>query len=259
MVFQHFNLLSSRTAAGNIALPLEIAGAGKDATAARVDELLGLVGLSAQRDRYPSELSGGQKQRVGIARALAAKPKVLLCDEATSALDPETTAQILALLARIRRELGVTIVIITHEMAVVKAIADRVAVFDHGRLVEAGPTFEIFVRPQHPATRAFVSSVTGIGVPEDVRARLIDTPVPGGSAILRILFSGPHSGEPILSRLTQVTSADVNILAGQVDSIAGHPFGTFIVTVPSEPATLAAVQAALARLDLPAEILGYVA
>jgi D-methionine transport system ATP-binding protein len=258
MVFQHFNLLSSRTAAGNIALPLEIAGASRETIAARTSELLGLVGLTTQRDRYPSELSGGQKQRVGIARALAAKPKVLLCDEATSALDPETTAQILSLLARIRRELGVTIVIITHEMAVVKSIADRVAVLDHGKLVEQGPTFEIFLRPQNAATKAFVNSVTGIGIPEDIRARLIDAPVPGGSAILRILFSGPHAGEPVLSRLTQMTAADINILAGQVDSIAGHPFGTFIVTVPSEPAALSAVRAALAKLELPVEVLGYV-
>jgi D-methionine transport system ATP-binding protein len=259
MVFQHFNLLSSRTAAGNIALPLEIAGLGKAEIRARVDELLGLVGLAEQRDRYPSELSGGQKQRVGIARALAARPKVLLCDEATSALDPETTSQILSLLARIRDELGLTIVLITHEMAVVKAIADRVAVLDQGRLVEQGRTFEIFAHPRQPATRAFVGTVTGATLPDDLRARLSDTPVTGGQAVIRVTFTGPQAGEPVLSRIARLTASDVNILSGQVESIGGHPFGTLIVAVPSDTASLAAVQGALARLELNAEVLGYVA
>jgi D-methionine transport system ATP-binding protein len=143
LIFQHFNLLSSRTAFGNVALPLEIAGRSRQEIGKRVEALLDLVGLADKRDRYPAELSGGQKQRVGIARALASGPKVLLSDEATSALDPETTGQILALLARIRQELGVTIVLITHEMAVVRALADRLAVLDAGRIVEEGPTFQL--------------------------------------------------------------------------------------------------------------------
>lgn len=259
MVFQHFNLLSSRTTAGNIALPLEIAGLPKDEIRNRVDELVGLVGLSAERDRYPSELSGGQKQRVGIARALAAKPKVLLCDEATSALDPETTSQILALIARIRQELGVTVVLITHEMAVVKAIADRVAVLDQGRLVEQGSTYEIFAHPRHPATRRFVSVVAGAAVPEDLQARLLPTPIAGGQAVLRVIFSGPYATEPVLSRLAKVTSADINIIAAQVEAIGRLPFGTVIVAVPSSIAILGAVQSSLQHLELPSEVLGYVA
>jgi D-methionine transport system ATP-binding protein len=259
MVFQHFNLLSSRTAAGNIALPLEIAGVGKDDIRRRVDELIGLVGLSAERDRYPSELSGGQKQRVGIARALAAQPKVLLCDEATSALDPETTSQILALIARIRDEIGVTVVLVTHEMAAVKAIADRVAVIDSGRLVEDGPTFEIFAHPRHPATRRFVNVVAGAVVPDELQARLSPAPVGGGQAILRVVFSGPYATDPVLSRLAKVTAADINIIAAQVETIGGRPFGTFIVAVPAAVAVLGAVQASLKRLELTSEILGYVA
>lgn len=259
MVFQHFNLLSSRTAAGNIALPLEIAGLAKDEIKTRADELLGLVGLSAERDRYPSELSGGQKQRVGIARALAAKPKVLLCDEATSALDPETTRQILALISRIRHDIGVTVALITHEMAVVKAIADRVAVLDQGRLVEEGPTFELFAHPRHRATQRFVSAVAGATIPEDLQARLLPAPAAGGQAILRLVFSGPHANTPVLSRLAKVTAADINIIAAQVETIGGRPFGTFIVAVPSAIATLGAVQSSLQRLDLSSEVLGYVA
>jgi D-methionine transport system ATP-binding protein len=259
MVFQHFNLLSSRSAAQNIALPLEIAGVAKAEIAARVDELLGLVGLTEQRDRYPSELSGGQKQRVGVARALATKPKVLLCDEATSALDPETTGQILDLLARIRRELGVTIILITHEMAVVKTIADRVAVLEAGKIVEEGPTFEVFANPRHPTTRTFLRALTGAALPDHIRAQLTDTPQPGGKAVIRITFTGPQADQPVLSRLARVLSIDINILSGQVETIAGRGFGTLIIGVPGDGVTVAAVMAALSRLDLPSEVLGHVA
>ena len=157
MIFQHFNLLSSRTAFGNVALPLEIAGTPKAEIEKRVLPLLDLVGLADKRDRYPAELSGGQKQRVGIARALATEPTVLLSDEATSALDPETTDQILDLLKQINRDLHLTILFITHEMAVVKALADRVAVIEGGRIVEEGATFDVFATPRHEVTRRFVS------------------------------------------------------------------------------------------------------
>ena len=165
MIFQHFNLLSSRTAAENIALPLEVAGFDKAAIHARVEELLALVGLSDKHNRYPAELSGGQKQRVGIARALATKPKVLLSDEATSALDPETTRSILDLLSRINAELGLTIVLITHEMAVIRSIARDVAVIESGRIVEKGDVFDVFTRPQHEVTRSFLADETGRALP----------------------------------------------------------------------------------------------
>jgi D-methionine transport system ATP-binding protein len=259
MVFQHFNLLSSRTAAGNIALPLEIAGVPAAQIRARVDELIGLVGLTAQRDRYPAELSGGQKQRVGIARALASRPHVLLCDEATSALDPETTHQILDLLARIRAELGLTIILITHEMAVVKTIADRVAVLDQGRIVEQGPTFQVFAHPQHPTTRRFVGTVTGAFLPDSLRAALQPEPIAGGKAVIRITFTGPQANEPVLSRLARVIGIELNILSGQIEEIGGKPFGTLVVAVPGDTTTVAAVQAALTRLQLSSEVIGHVA
>ena len=172
MIFQHFNLLSSRTAFENVALPLEIAGLDKAAIAKCVEPLLGMVGLSDKRDRYPAELSGGQKQRIGIARALATRPKVLLSDEATSALDPETTDQILALLKTINAELKLTILFITHEMMVVKKLADRVAVLEGGRIVEQGTTYEIFAHPRHETTQRFVGVITGSQVPEWLAAKL---------------------------------------------------------------------------------------
>jgi len=158
MVFQHFNLLTSRTVYGNVALPLELAGASKEEIQAAVDPLLPLVGLEDKRDRYPAQLSGGQKQRVGIARALASHPKVLLCDEVTSALDPETTRQILTLLKDINQRLGLTMVVITHEMDVVRAICDRVVVMEHGEVVEQGDAAQVFTAPQHEVTRSLLEA-----------------------------------------------------------------------------------------------------
>ncbi len=157
MIFQHFNLLSSKTVADNIAFPMKLAGIySKAEIRSRVDELLARVSLSDHANKYPSQLSGGQKQRVGIARALACRPTILLCDEATSALDPQTTQSVLKLLADINKELGLTIVLITHEMDVVRRVCDRVAVMDAGRVVEMGPVSEVFLHPQHPTTRDFV-------------------------------------------------------------------------------------------------------
>ncbi|HYD51990.1 MAG TPA: ATP-binding cassette domain-containing protein, partial [Gemmatimonadaceae bacterium] len=156
MVFQHFNLLSSRTVEANVAFPLELAGRPKAEIAGVVQPLLELVGLASKRGRYPSELSGGEKQRVGIARALASRPDVLLCDEATSALDPETTQAILELLRDVNRKLGLTILLITHEMPVIKEICARVAVLDHGEVVEQGPVFDVFTAPRSDVTRALV-------------------------------------------------------------------------------------------------------
>jgi D-methionine transport system ATP-binding protein len=258
MIFQHFNLLSSRTAFGNVALPLEIAGASKQEIAGRVEPLLDLVGLADKRDRYPAELSGGQKQRVGIARALATRPKVLLSDEATSALDPETTRQILALIKRVNAELKLTVLMISHEMAVVKAIADRVAVLEDGRIVEEGATIDVFAHPRHATTRAFVGSVTGAELPESLIAQLRPEPIASGRAVVRILFTGQYAGEPVLSRIARLLSIDLNILYGQVDAIGGRPFGVLVLAVPGDPVTLPATIRALERMNLQAEILGYV-
>ncbi|WP_342361722.1 methionine ABC transporter ATP-binding protein [Terrarubrum flagellatum] len=259
MIFQHFNLLSSRTVADNIALPLEIAGAARSAIEEKVSSLLELVDLTDKRDRYPSELSGGQKQRVGIARALATDPKILLCDEATSALDPETTQSILTLLRQVNRALGVTILLITHEIPVIKAICDRVAVLENGEIIEQGAVFDIFTNPRHLTTRRFIESATGVSTPPELAARLQATPIADGQAILRIRFSGRHATAPVLSRITSVIGVDVNIIAGRIDEIGEQPFGDLIVSVPSAQPALAAIIAALSNLDLTTETIGYVA
>ena len=195
LVFQHFNLLSSRTVYGNVALPLELAGTRPDDIKKRVDDLLDLVGLSALADRYPAQISGGQKQRVGIARALASQPKVLLSDEATSALDPETTRSILALLRQINKDFGLTVVLITHQMQVIKQIADRVAVLDAGRVVEQGAVIDVFTHPREAITRSLIDDLMPQELPESVIARIrylmaVD-PAPG--RLLRLAFSGDES------------------------------------------------------------------
>ncbi|MFG1241306.1 methionine ABC transporter ATP-binding protein [Xanthobacter sp. V7C-4] len=258
MIFQHFNLLARRTAFDNVALPLEIAGVPRREIKARVEPLLELVGLSDKRDRYPAELSGGQKQRVGIARALATRPRVLLSDEATSALDPETTNQILALLRKVNAELNLTVLLITHEMAVIKAVADRVAVIDGGRIVEEGATYSVFAAPQHATTRSFLSALTGQSLPPELADRLKPVPAEGREAVLRIVFTGNHASDPVLSRVSRLLSVDVNIIQAQVDEIAGAPFGVIIVSVPGDAATVSAVVNAVERLHLSAEVLGYV-
>jgi D-methionine transport system ATP-binding protein len=258
MIFQHFNLLSSRTAFDNVALPLEIAGISRLDIAKRVGPLLDLVGLTDKAGRYPAELSGGQKQRVGIARALATNPKVLLSDEATSALDPETTKQILSLLKRVNAKLKLTVLLISHEMAVVKAVADRVAVLEAGGIVEEGATIDIFAHPQHPTTRAFVGSVTGAELPESLTAQLQPTPIEGGKAVIRILFTGQYADEPVLSRIARLLSIDLNILYGQIDAIGGRPFGVLVLAIPGDVVTVPAALRSLQQLDLQADVLGYV-
>ncbi|MDD8022254.1 MAG: methionine ABC transporter ATP-binding protein [Paracoccaceae bacterium] len=257
MIFQHFNLLSSRTVAGNIALPLEVAGVPTAQIKPRVADLIARVGLSAQADRYPAELSGGQKQRVGIARALATGPKVLLSDEATSALDPETTQTVLALLKDINRDLGLTIVLITHEMAVVRDIASHVAVIDGGQIVEHGRTYDIFAAPQHPTTRSFLSGVTGVTLPAFIRHRLSDAPpATGGDEVIRVTFAGEHATDPMLALLTTELGIAVNILAGAVEEIGAQPFGNLLISLPA--ARGAEARAYLERHNLLTEVLGYV-
>lgn len=258
MIFQHFNLLSSRTVFDNVALPLEIAGVPRAKIEAQVSRLLDLVGLADKRERYPAELSGGQKQRVGIARALATEPKVLLCDEATSALDPETTRAILALLKQVNRELGITILLITHEIPVIKEICDRVAVIEGGHIVEEGETFEVMTKPRHPTTASFVEAVTGVEVPEYLAGRIHKQALAGDSAVLRIAFTGENATTPVISRLSAVIGVDVNILAGRIDAIGDKPFGSLLVSVPASEPELAAVFGALKSLDLKAELVGHV-
>lgn len=191
MVFQHFNLLSSRTVYDNVALPLEIAGRDPEHVRQTVGPLLEMVGLADKAKQYPAQLSGGQKQRVGIARALANDPAVLLCDEATSALDPETTHSILALLKDINARLGLTIVLITHEMAVVKDIADRVVVLDQGRVVEDGRVFDVFTAPVSDVARSFVGDLLNHDLPAPIAARLVEEEGADTNPLLRITFMGP--------------------------------------------------------------------
>ena len=232
MVFQHFNLLSSRTVFDNAALPLELAGMDKAAIRQRVEPLLELVGLSALAQRYPAQISGGQKQRVGIARALASQPKVLLSDEATSALDPETTRSILALLRKINREMGLTVVLITHQMQVIKEVADRVAVIDGGRIVEIGPVLEVFTRPQQAVTKSLVDEIVPQELPASVlqRVQALSAQLDGNSGqLLRLSYAGESAYQPILSHLIRELGLDLSILHGQIDEIQGQTFGSLAV------------------------------
>ena len=241
MIFQHFNLLSARTVAGNVAFPLELAGEPKAAIATRVAELLAIVGLSEHANKYPAQLSGGQKQRVGIARALATRPSILLCDEATSALDPQTTAAVLSLLARINRELGITIVLITHEMDVIRRVCDRVAVLDAGVVVETGAVSDVFLHPQHATTRRFVSEYEH----SDEEALHADLAAAGGR-VVRLTFVGADTYQPLLGRIARETGVDYNILSGRIDRIRDTPYGqlTIALTGGDAAAALAAFAAA---------------
>src|SRR5690554_4417643 len=249
MIFQHFNLLSSRTVADNIAFPMKLAGVySKAEIRARVAELLELVSLSDQGTKYPSQLSGGQKQRVGIARALACRPSILLCDEATSALDPQTTQSVLRLLAEINRELGLTIVLITHEMDVVRRICDRVAVMDGGRIVEMGPVSEVFLHPKHPTTRDFVfesESIDSQEMQEDLQK--------ANGRILRLTFKGESTYQPLLGSVARASGVDFSILSGRIDHIKDTPYGQLTLSLIG--GDLEAAMTALEAADVHVEVL----
>jgi len=238
MIFQHFNLLSSKTVADNIALPLKLAGElSASAINQRVSELLERVGLSDHAKKFPAQLSGGQKQRVGIARALATQPKILLCDEATSALDPQTTASVLDLLAQINRELNLTIVLITHEMDVIRRVCDRVAVMDAGVIVEHGPVTEVFLHPKHPTTKRFVMEAEQIN--EDEQR---DDFAHVSGRIVRLTFQGEATYAPLLGVVARETGVDYSILAGRIDHIKDTPYGQLTLAL-----TGGDIDAALAR------------
>ncbi|RKP52099.1 methionine ABC transporter ATP-binding protein [Trinickia fusca] len=258
MIFQHFNLLNSRTVFENVALPLELAGMKRAAIDAVVLPLLDLVGLAAHKDRYPAQISGGQKQRVGIARALANKPKVLLSDEATSALDPETTRAILDLLKRINRELGLTIVMITHQMEVIKQVCDRVAVLDAGRVVEEGRVVDVFLQPRHDVTRALLGDVIAHELPSAVKTRVAAHLETGAGQLLRLAFAGASVDKPVLSETIRRYALDFNILHGQVDEIQGRAFGSLAVLADGEPEQLDAALAFLREQGVVVEELSHV-
>src|SRR5699024_1514688 len=224
MIFQHFHLISSKKVYDNIAFSLKAAGKSKDEIKKRVPELLDMVGLTDRADHYPAQLSGGQKQRVGIARALANDPKVLLCDEATSALDPTTTDSILALLKKINEELGITIVLITHEMEVVQEVCDRVAVMEDGEVVEVADIYDIFAQPQKDITKQFVRTIQNLILPK----RLLEN---RKGTIVQIIFRGDSAEESIISETFSKYDVEINILHGQIVYIQDQPLGTLIVEI----------------------------
>lgn len=258
MVFQHFNILSSRSVLDNVALPLEVAGYSQGDILRRVTPLLDLVGLSDKRDLYPAQLSGGQKQRVGIARALACEPSLLLCDEATSALDPETTEQILTLLRQINRDLGLTILLISHEMQVVRDIASHVAVLDAGRVVEEGTTFDVLARPRSAIARSFLADLVAHEVPDIVARRLRSEPGEDTDPVVRIVFSGASASDPILAQLVQRFGLVPNILHGRVDYVQGQPLGVLTIIAEGGQALLPAILRHLETLNLTGEVIGHV-
>ncbi|HWL67209.1 MAG TPA: methionine ABC transporter ATP-binding protein [Geminicoccus sp.] len=255
MIFQHFNLLAAKTVAANVALPLKIAGVPAARRQARVRELLELVGLANRADAYPAQLSGGQKQRVGIARALAAEPVLLLCDEATSALDPETTGSILALLKDINRKLGLTIVLITHEMEVIRKVADRVVVLDQGRIVEEGPVWQVFATPNSPTTRSLLQSLRP-KLPAGIAVRL--DPVQGASAILQVDLAGEAARSPLIGRLAALLQTPVRLVHGGIDHVQGEPVGTLFLGVPNRGDAPARAVRFLEEQGARVERLGYV-
>ena len=270
MIFQHFNLLASRTVFDNIAFPLEIQGLPKEKIAERVGELLDLVQLRDRADYYPSQLSGGQKQRVGIARALASNPKVLLSDEATSALDPQTTKSILQLLRDINKRLNLTIVMITHQMEVVKEICDRVAVIENGVIIEEGTMYKVFTEPQMETTQEFVKTVNDIKIPP-----IIDTEsmkqsyFPGARLLVNLTFLDSGAGgdeaekktgadQPLVSALIKKFGVDVNIISGKVDYLKDTPYGTLLVEIMGDEKGIADSVQYAKDAGVKVEVIGYV-
>jgi D-methionine transport system ATP-binding protein len=231
MIFQNFNLFNSRTVAGNVAYPLKLANVPKQEIEKRVTELLNFVGLADKAKDYPDQLSGGQKQRVGIARALATSPDILICDEATSALDPETTSDILKLLKKVNQDLGITILLITHEMHVIQSICDKVAVMENGEVIESGSVFDTFTNPQHPTTQRFIRSVQqdlpSASILEKWRSN-------GGGKLYRVIFKGEISNDPVLSQITRKYDVDFNIVYGSVRELQGQSFGNLIISFIGE-------------------------
>ena len=259
MIFQHFNLLSSRTVFDNIAFPLELAGASKEVIRSKVDSLLELVGLTDRQFNYPSQLAGGQKQRVGIARALASDPKILLCDEATSALDPQTTKSILELLKDINKRLGITIVIITHEMAVIKEICDRVAVIEGGVIKEQGRVIDVFTNPQSETMKEFVKSVINMELPEGIKKLgVTDQPSPDRDMLVRFRFKGAATNEPLVVNIARKFNLDVSVLYGNIDYIQDVPFGYLIVVIMGDMKAQTEAYSYIKTQPVESEVLGYV-
>ena len=250
MIFQHFYLISQKTVAENIAFALRAAGTPSKKIGPRVDELLEMVGLTDKSGVYPAQLSGGQKQRVGIARALANDPAVLLCDEATSALDPNTTLSILRLLKDINRKLNITIVLITHEMNVVKEICDRMVVMQDGRVIEEGCVYDIFAEPKTALTKEFISSVVSFNVPEEILEKCDGT-------IIKVLFKGEVAGQGIISDMLQTYPVKGNFLHGAIEYIQERPLGIFVMELKGGQADIQQAIAYLEQRKAIVEVMGH--
>ncbi|WNL40859.1 methionine ABC transporter ATP-binding protein [Halomonas sp. PAMB 3264] len=258
MIFQHFNLLTTRTVFDNVALPLELMGQKRADIKTRVTPLLEMVGLVDKARMYPAQLSGGQKQRVAIARALASNPQVLLCDEATSALDPQTTSSILELLRDINQKLGITILLITHEMEVVKSICHRVSLISGGELVEDADVGDFFTAPSTRLGREFLNDFLQLSPPKELIARLSDTQGPQSHPVVRLTFSGDAVSTPLISRLARECSVDVSILQAKVESIQERTLGLMIAELLGSPEQTQQAMAYLQAHQLQVEVLGYV-
>ena len=260
MIFQHFNLLSFRTVYENVAFPLELQGLSKSQIKERVMPILDIVKLTDRMDNYPSQLSGGQKQRVGIARALASDPKVLLCDEATSALDPTTTQDILDLLKDINRKMNLTIIMITHEMQVIREICDHVAVIEGGYILEEGTVVDVFTNPREKTTREFIGSVVKEDLPKAALAHLNmqDTWAEGTAPVVRLKFTGNATDEPVVAGLVKRFGLDVSILFGGIDYIQDTSVGRLIIVLEGERSKAQEGLDYIKELPIGSEVIGYV-
>jgi len=256
MIFQHFNLLSSRSVFDNVAFPLELEGKSKSEIKEKVDSLLELVGLKEKAKDYPANLSGGQKQRVAIARALANDPKVLLCDEATSALDPATTKSILQLLKSINQKLNLTILLITHEMEVIKSICDKVAVIDNGKLVEQGMVEQIFIHPEKEITKSFIQSSLNVELPSIYENSISNIDSEDNNPLVKILISGNEAKSSVIINLYEKFQVKAKIISAQLEYVGHLNFGVLILELQGKN-----TNEALAYLEneyVNTEILGYV-
>lgn len=256
MIFQHFNLMAQRTAAENVAFALKHSGLTKEEKKAKVANLLDLVGLADRADNYPSQLSGGQKQRVAIARALANDPNILISDEATSALDPKTTKQILALLQELNQKLGLTIVLITHEMQIVKDIANRVAVMQNGRLIEEGSVLEIFSHPTQALTQDFITTATGIDeAMVKIRKQDVVENLAPGQKLVQLKYAGHATDEPLLNELYKNYQVTANILYGNIEILENTPVGEMVAILSGEEAHMQEALAAITAANVQVTIL----
>lgn len=256
MIFQHFNLMPSRTVFGNVAFPLKGSSLSREDKEKKVRELLRLVDIEDKENAYPNQLSGGQKQRVAIARALANDPKVLLCDEATSALDPQTTKAILQLLKKVNKQLGITVVVITHEMAVIKEICGRVAVMERGKVVEEGEVFSIFASPKEPVTRDFIRTTSNLQKIEGLLAE--DSPVTRlkpGEMIVRLSYVEKNVSEPLISMVSRAFDIDLNIIFSDIEIVQDAPIGGTVAIMSGEREQITLAMNYLAEKNVGVEVI----